>query len=321
MTDETPVYGCTIDGRPAMAILVDEYNQLVTGLAQVRAELVRSENARDHLRDRAEAELRRYTEADSADAAAGSYARRAETAEAALLEARRHLAAAYAQRDRLRIRMNRLADRWDRALAVDKPYARTLRSEISVEPFEAQETAAPPAPGSDLWAGVAVLQATANRVRQAAAPVDPEAERAASERARQLAAEAEHASEQLAALDTPHIGIVVEPYRNDQNQARWVARCWGTDTCDGWLSLDHTSEQWAQQARDRHVAEEHAEPAPAATEAADRATRLDVLVRDILSTFVATRDSTGMHVTHHQARVLPHEMQAWQDALDATEEN
>ena len=57
--------------------------------------------------------------------------------------------------------------------------------------------------------------------------------------------------------------LVVEPYRNDHNQARWVFRCWGTDTCDGLLSLDHTSRQWAEQARDRHVAEEHTEPAPA----------------------------------------------------------
>lgn len=62
-------------------------------------------------------------------------------------------------------------------------------------------------------------------------------------------------------------------------------------------------------------------PAPAATEATGRTTRLDVLTRDILSTFVATRDSTGMHITHHQALVLPHEWQQWQDALDATKEH
>jgi hypothetical protein len=63
-----------------------------------------------------------------------------------------------------------------------------------------------------------------------------------------------------------------------------------------------------------------ATPVPAATAATDRATRLDTLARDILSTFVPTRDSTGMHVTHHQARALPHEMQAWQDALDDTQQ-
>lgn len=59
---------------------------------------------------------------------------------------------------------------------------------------------------------------------------------------------------------------------------------------------------------------------PAAAEPTDRATRLDTLARDILSSFVPTRDSTGMHVTHHQARALPHEMKAWQDALDETEQ-
>jgi hypothetical protein len=55
----------------------------------------------------------------------------------------------------------------------------------------------------------------------------------------------------------PHTGLVVQPYRNDQGQPAWVFRCWGTDTCDGWLSLDHTSQQSAERARDRHVTEEH----------------------------------------------------------------
>lgn len=63
-----------------------------------------------------------------------------------------------------------------------------------------------------------------------------------------------------------------------------------------------------------------ATPAPAATAATDRATRLDTLTRDILSSFVPTRDSTGMNITHHQAVVRPHEMRAWQDALDDTQE-
>jgi len=55
----------------------------------------------------------------------------------------------------------------------------------------------------------------------------------------------------------PHTGLVVQPYRNDRGEHAWVFRCWGTDTCDGWLSLDHASEQSALRARDRHVAEEH----------------------------------------------------------------
>lgn len=56
----------------------------------------------------------------------------------------------------------------------------------------------------------------------------------------------------------PHTGLVVQPYRNDRGENVWVFRCWGTDTCDGWLSLDHYSEQSATRARDRHAAEEHA---------------------------------------------------------------
>lgn len=62
-----PVHGCTINGQPAMPILISEYNALVARAAEA---------------EQAEAELRRYTEAESADAAAGSYAGRAEAAEA-----------------------------------------------------------------------------------------------------------------------------------------------------------------------------------------------------------------------------------------------
>lgn len=53
--------------------------------------------------------------------------------------------------------------------------------------------------------------------------------------------------------------LVVESYRNDQNQLCWAFRCWGTDTCDGWLSLGHDTKRWAEIARDRHVAEAHGE--------------------------------------------------------------
>lgn len=67
----------------------------------------------------------------------------------------------------------------------------------------------------------------------------------------------------------PHTGLVVQPYRNDRGENVWVFRCWGTDTCDGWLSLDHYSEQSAERARDRHVTEEHGAPGPAATEEQD----------------------------------------------------
>lgn len=70
--------------------------------------------------------------------------------------------------------------------------------------------------------------------------------------------------EPVPAATEPHTGLVVQPYRNDRGENVWVFRCWGTDSCDGWLSLDHRSEQSAVRARDRHVAEEHAEqPEPA----------------------------------------------------------
>lgn len=57
-------------------------------------------------------------------------------------------------------------------------------------------------------------------------------------------------------------GLVVQPYRNDRGDPAWVFRCWGTDTCDGWLSLDHATRQSAERARDRHIAEEHATEPP-----------------------------------------------------------
>ena len=120
-------------------------------------------------------------------------------------EARQHAAAIAAQRDRLRQRMNALADRWDNALAVDKPYARTLRAEISVAPFH------------------------------------------------------------------PDASLVVQQYRADDGSQKWAVRCWGTDTCDGFLSLDHDTERWAEQARDRHAAEAHT-PQPAAGPTATQAT-------------------------------------------------
>jgi hypothetical protein len=53
--------------------------------------------------------------------------------------------------------------------------------------------------------------------------------------------------------------LVIEPYRNDCNQPRWAFRCWGTDTCDGWLSLELTSERWAEVVRERHISEAHPE--------------------------------------------------------------
>ena len=115
-------------------------------------------------------------------------------------QARQHAAAIAAQRDRLRQRMNTLADRWDAALAPDKPYARTLREQITCAPF------------------------------------DPEG------------------------------AMTVQEY-TERGRRLWVFRCWGADTCDGWLGLEHDTQTSALAERERHVAEEHPEPSPAATEA------------------------------------------------------
>lgn len=111
-------------------------------------------------------------------------------------EARQHAAAISAQRDRLRKRMNNLADRWEHALAVDEPYARALRAEISVAPF------------------------------------DPEG------------------------------SMAVQEY-TEHGRRLWAFRCWGTDTCDGWLGLGHYTQTSALQERERHVVEMHAPPAAA----------------------------------------------------------
>jgi hypothetical protein len=63
--------------------------------------------------------------------------------------------------------------------------------------------------------------------------------------------------ESKAASLSAYSGLVVQPYRNDQGKSCWVFRCWGTDTCDGWLSLDHTGEQSAVRALTRHFEECH----------------------------------------------------------------
>lgn len=134
---------------------------------------------------------------------------RADQAEADRDTARQHAAAIAAQRDRLRQRMNNLADRWDTALAPDKAYARALRAEISVAPF-------------NLDGAMAVREYT--------------------ERGRRL----------------------------------WAFRCWGTETCDGWLGLGHETQTSALAERERHVAEAHGEhaataPAPGPCPACRRA--------------------------------------------------
>ncbi len=108
-------------------------------------------------------------------------------------EARQSAAATAAQRDRLRQRMNNLADRWEHALAPDEPYARSLRAEISVAPFD------------------------------------------------------------------PDGAMTVQEY-TEHGRHLWAFRCWGAETCDGWLGLGHHTQTSALLERERHAVEEHGEP-------------------------------------------------------------
>ncbi|MEE4598254.1 hypothetical protein V2J94_41535 [Streptomyces sp. DSM 41524] len=56
--------------------------------------------------------------------------------------------------------------------------------------------------------------------------------------------------------------IQIEPYRHDLGHQAWAARCWGNGTCDGWVSVDHDTEQWARTAVRRHLAEDHPDTGP-----------------------------------------------------------
>jgi len=128
-------------------------------------------------------------------------------------------------------RVRALADQWENALAPDRAYARALRAALDG-----------PAPAS---ASPAVRQYP-DELREKAETDALTLQPAESEAVRQMDAD----------TTQPHTGLVVQPYR-EHGVEKWVFRCWGTDTCDGWLSLDHTSEQSATRDRDRHVTEEH----------------------------------------------------------------
>jgi hypothetical protein len=61
-------------------------------------------------------------------------------------------------------------------------------------------------------------------------------------------------------------GCLIDPqYEPDvisgdgRGPGQWAWRCWGTDSCDGLLSLDHSSPAAARRAYDRHCLREHAE--------------------------------------------------------------
>jgi hypothetical protein len=170
-------------------------------------------------------------------------------------EARQHAAAIAAQRDRLRQRMNNLADRWETALPGQPHhgFATALRAEISVAPFHGEHTA-------------------------------------------------------------------VQQYRADDGSQKWAARCWGTDTCDGWLSLDHDTERWAEIARDRHVAEAHTEPTAAAagillTRTTDERDQLKAALIAVLGLFPHDLNPNGPAV---RSRHVPAELvERWRMILAA----
>jgi hypothetical protein len=50
----------------------------------------------------------------------------------------------------------------------------------------------------------------------------------------------------------------------ERGRRLWAFRCWGTETCDGWLGLGHHTQTAALAERERHVAEAHGEPAATA---------------------------------------------------------
>jgi hypothetical protein len=224
---------------PVARALVDDYDAL--DLAEM---LVKAQDQLAALRQVA----RGYCPAcGRGDAAPGvdnweQQRQRADQAEREREVGRQHAAAIAAQRDRLRQRMNALADRWDNALAVDKPYARTLRNEITCAPFD------------------------------------------------------------------PDGAMTVQEY-TERGRRLWAFRCWGTDTCDGWLGLGHHTQTSALAERERHVAEAHNEPRACSCASA-------VLLAEVLGQFQPLRpehNPTG-EPSHWQARVLPYEIDAWQKA-------
>jgi hypothetical protein len=59
----------------------------------------------------------------------------------------------------------------------------------------------------------------------------------------------------------PDGAMTVRDY-TERGRTLWAFRCWGTDTCDGWLGLGHPTQTSALAERERHVAEAHKEPEP-----------------------------------------------------------
>lgn len=59
----------------------------------------------------------------------------------------------------------------------------------------------------------------------------------------------------------PDGAMAVREY-TERGRTLWAFRCWGTDTCDGWLGLGHHTQTSALAERERHVLKEHQEQAP-----------------------------------------------------------
>ncbi|MBT2508841.1 hypothetical protein J7I98_23725 [Streptomyces sp. ISL-98] len=59
--------------------------------------------------------------------------------------------------------------------------------------------------------------------------------------------------------------IAINQYRHDHGHQAWAWRCWGDDSCFGWVGLDHRSEDAARREAARHLAEDH----PPAVEPSD----------------------------------------------------
>ncbi len=118
-----------------------------------------------------------------------------------------------------------------------------------------------------------------------------------------------------------HTGMVVKPY-TERGVQKWVFRCWGTDTCDGWLSLDHASENSAGAARDRHLVEAH--PELVATTLRERRERVGLLGAVLGEALAAFRsvvdDGTGTLVGYVSAPIHPTDMDRWRAVLDQSKE-
>ncbi|MFI5880867.1 hypothetical protein [Streptomyces sp. NPDC051554] len=111
--------------------------------------------------------------------------------------------------------------------------------------------------------------------------------------------------------------LVVQPYRNDHGQHRWVFRCWGANTCDGCLSLDHFTESAATSARDRHITEAHPElVSTALRKHHERAQLLTTTLTEVLTAFRAVTDNfTRTLVGYVSDPIHPTDMDRWQAAV------